>query len=232
MSAPVTVGRLFTLLRDEVQLELVGDDAGLARPVPAPEISSPGLALAGYVKRFPANRLQVFGETEITYLSSLEKAERERILQLFFGFPIPCVFVTKAQHLPGGLTEAAAAAGVPLLRSALKTAEFYRRVKPILEVEFAPSTTLLVVAAALPAIAIASLLPASFAGFGGNQAAAAVIFKALALDPGAATLASLLFFTAALVISSLAGVVCAPLVWHRTPRVHERPITAEKASAE
>jgi HPr kinase/phosphorylase len=31
---------------------------------------------------------------------------------------------------------------VPLLRSALKTAEFYRRVKPILEVEFAPSTTL------------------------------------------------------------------------------------------
>ena len=142
MSAPITVGRLFTLLRDEVQLELVGDDAGLARPVPAPEISSPGLALAGYVKRFPANRLNVFGETEITYLSSLDKAERERILQLFFGFPIPCVFVTKAQHLPGGLTEAAAAAGVPLLRSALKTAEFYRRVKPILEVEFAPSTTL------------------------------------------------------------------------------------------
>jgi len=142
VSAPVTVGRLFTLLRDEAELELIGDDAGLTRTVPVAEISSPGLALAGYVKRFPANRLQVFGETEITYLSSLDQAERDRILQLFFGFPIPCVFITKAQQLPPGLVEAAVASGVPLLRSALKTAEFYRRAKPILEVEFAPSTTL------------------------------------------------------------------------------------------
>jgi HPr kinase/phosphorylase len=142
VSATVTVQRLFTLLRDEVSLELLGDERGLDRPVPVSEISSPGLALAGYVKRFPAHRLQVFGETEITYLTSLDQAERDRVLQLFFGFPIPCVFVTKAQALPTGLAEAAGAAGVPLLRSPLKTAEFYRRVKPILEVEFAPSTTL------------------------------------------------------------------------------------------
>src|SRR5688572_32884633 len=142
VSAPITVGRLYTLLRDEVELELIGDDAGLERPVPGAEISSPGLALAGYVKRFPANRLQVFGETEITYLSSLSQGERDRILQLFFGFPIPCVFVTKAQQLPEGLVEVAAAGGVPLLRSTLKTAEFYRRVKTILEGEFAPSTAL------------------------------------------------------------------------------------------
>ena len=142
MSAPVTVGRLYTVLRDELQLELVGPDTGLDRPVLTSEISSPGLALAGYVKRFPAKRLQVFGETEITYLASLDEAERHRILGLFFGFPVPCVFITKAQEFPSGLAESAAAAGVPLFRSALKTAEFYRHVKPILEVEFAPSTTL------------------------------------------------------------------------------------------
>ena len=142
MSAPVTVGRLFTLLRDELQLEIVGPERGLDRPVLTAEVSSPGLALSGYVQRFPAKRLQVFGETEITYLTSLEEAERLRILELFFGFPIPCVFITKAQELPSGLAPSAAAVGVPLFRSALKTAEFYRRIKPILEVEFAPATTL------------------------------------------------------------------------------------------
>ena len=142
MSAPVTVGRLFTLLRDELQLEMLGPEKGLDRPVVTAEVSSPGLALAGYVKRFPAKRLQVFGETEISYLSSLDEAERLRILELFFGFPVPCVFVTKAQDLPSGLAECAANVGVPLFRSALKTAEFYRRIKPTLEVEFAPSTTL------------------------------------------------------------------------------------------
>ncbi len=142
MNAPITVGRLFTLLREELELELISGEEGLERPVLASEISSPGLALAGYVKRFPANRLQVFGETEISYLSSLTDAERQRILEMFFGFPVPCVFITKAQSLPKGLAEAAASASVPIIRSALKTAEFYRRVKPIIEVEFAPSTTL------------------------------------------------------------------------------------------
>src|SRR5687767_13797993 len=129
VSAPVTVGRLFTLLRDELQLENLGTDRGLDRPVVTPEVSSPGLALAGYVKRFPAKRLQVFGETEISYLASLDEPERFRVLELFFGFPVPCVFVTKAQQLPSGLAENAAKVGIPLFRSALKTAEFYRRIK-------------------------------------------------------------------------------------------------------
>ena len=142
MSTPVTVGRLYNLLRDELQLELLGAESGLDRPVLTAEVSSPGLALAGYVKRFPAKRIQVFGETEISYLASLVEADRRRILELFFGFPVPCVVVTKAQELPSGLAECAANVGVPLFRTALKTAEFYRRIKPTLEVEFAPSTTL------------------------------------------------------------------------------------------
>jgi HPr kinase/phosphorylase len=52
------------------------------------------------------------------------------------------VIVTKGQTLPDGVTETAAASGVALLRTRLKTAEFYRRIKPVLEEEFAPMTTL------------------------------------------------------------------------------------------
>ena len=137
-----TVGRLFERLRDTLQLEQVGGPGGLEREIQTSDVSSPGLALAGYVNRFPAQRLQVLGETEVTYLRSLDDAERRRILELFFSFPLPCVFVTKAQELPPGLGEVADAAGIPILRSALKTNEFYRRIKPVLEEEFAPTTTL------------------------------------------------------------------------------------------
>jgi len=52
------------------------------------------------------------------------------------------VFVTKGQRLPAGLKELANAAGVPLIRTKLKTAEFYRRIKPVLEMEFAPTASL------------------------------------------------------------------------------------------
>jgi HPr kinase/phosphorylase len=98
--------------------------------------------LAGYTSRFVGFRLQVLGETEISYLHSLDDDTRLRILRDFFSFPLPGVFVTKGQDLPPGLAECAADAGVPLLRSALKTNEFYRRIKPWLENEFAPSATL------------------------------------------------------------------------------------------
>jgi len=125
-----------------LQLEDLGEGKGLDREIPGAEISSPGLALAGYVDRFVAERLQVLGETEVTYLASLSRGDRDRILASFFDFPMPAVIVTKGQELPDGLASAAAKTKVPLLRTKLKTAEFYRRVKPVLEGEFAPTVTL------------------------------------------------------------------------------------------
>jgi HPr kinase/phosphorylase len=137
----LTVGRLVERLKDVLRLEQVGD-GGLDRPVTSKDVSSPGLALAGYVNRFPAQRLQVLGETEITYLASLADAERDRILDLYFSFELPCVFVTKAQELPAGFFERARTANIAIFRSPLKTAEFYRIIKPVLEDVFAPSVTL------------------------------------------------------------------------------------------
>jgi HPr kinase/phosphorylase len=138
----VTVGRVLELLRDRLQLEPAGDAVATDRVIESPDVSSPGLVLAGYVSRFPANRLLVLGQTEISYLGSLERGERDRVLALFFSHAVPCVFVTKALPLPEGVLEAAGKAGVPIYCSPLKTAEFYRRIKPVLEAEFAPTVTM------------------------------------------------------------------------------------------
>ncbi|HET7583358.1 MAG TPA: HPr(Ser) kinase/phosphatase [Gemmatimonadaceae bacterium] len=139
---PFTVQRLLELMREPLELEVVGDDSGLARNITSPEISSPGLVLAGYVERFSPDRVQVFGETEITYLNSLPDDQRRHVLQLFFSFEPPCVVVTKGQRVPQEMSEAAERRGVPVLRTTLKTAEFYRRIKPAIAEEFAPTTTL------------------------------------------------------------------------------------------
>jgi HPr kinase/phosphorylase len=138
----LTVADLFERLRDTLQLEQVAGADGLAREVTNPEISTPGLALAGYLDRFSADRVQVLGETEVTYLNSLDPEQRRRNLHGFFSFPIPCAFITKRQTLPPELIEEARASSVPVFRSALKTNEFFRRAKPWLEEEFAPSTTI------------------------------------------------------------------------------------------
>lgn len=138
----ITVGELFERLRAHLVLEDLGSGMGFDRRLESPEISSPGLVLAGFTDRFVPDRLQALGETEIAYLNSLSKAERHRRLGEYFGFKVPAVFVTKGQALPSGLREAATESGVALIRSELKTAEFYRRIKPVLEGEFAPQTTM------------------------------------------------------------------------------------------
>lgn len=142
MSRTLTVRKFIEANGESLSLEDLGDGVGLDSGIPNADISSPGLALAGYVDRFVAERLQVLGETEIKYLSSLHEADRSRILNSFFAFSMPAVVVTKNQDPPDGLREAAARAGIPLLRTRLKTAEFYRRIKPVLEAEFAETTTL------------------------------------------------------------------------------------------
>ncbi len=125
-----------------LQLEPLTGDLGLERLVPDAEVASPGLALAGYTERFAPRRLHVLGETEITYLAALAAEVRRRALEGLFAFDLPCLFVTKGQEVPAELLELARARGVPVIRTKLKTAEFYRRIKPVLEEAFAPRTTL------------------------------------------------------------------------------------------
>jgi HPr kinase/phosphorylase len=86
--------------------------------------------------------MHVFGETEMTYLGTLSAEARRKTLESFFSFDLPCVFVTKGLPVPDEMLELARARGVPVVRSRLKTAEFYRNIKPIVEDAFAPQTTL------------------------------------------------------------------------------------------
>ncbi|MEO7084397.1 MAG: HPr(Ser) kinase/phosphatase [Gemmatimonadaceae bacterium] len=142
MTPKLTAGRLIDNMRDALQLEHITVTGGLDRLIENPDVSSPGLAVAGYVERFPSQRLQVLGETEILYLRSLDPAVRRRHLESFFSFPIPCVFITKGQTPTPDLVELATKAGIALIISQLKTNEFYTRIKPWLEDEFAPTTNL------------------------------------------------------------------------------------------
>jgi HPr kinase/phosphorylase len=141
VTRPLTVGALVARLQRGLPLEQIGA-GGLDRLVTSSDVSSPGLVLAGYVDRFPAQRLQALGETELAYLRSLALTDRERILRMFFGFDLPCVFITKGQELPPGFEQIATEKGIPIFRTPLKTGEFYRRIKPILDDLFAPTTTL------------------------------------------------------------------------------------------
>jgi len=136
------ISQLLERKRETLSLEVVAGAAGLEREITTPEVSSPGLALSGYTDRFVATRVQVLGQTELSYLANLPAADRTAALAYVLGSGIPCVFITKGMDPPPGLEAAADAAGVAVLRTSLKTGDFYRRLQPYLEEEFAPRTSL------------------------------------------------------------------------------------------
>src|SRR5207248_7155512 len=74
-------------------------------------------------------------------LASLDAAARRRALETLFSFDLPCVVISKGQDPPPELVELARARGTAVIRTRLKTAEFYRRLKPFLDEVFAPSTS-------------------------------------------------------------------------------------------
>lgn len=140
--AALTVEELFSGRGEALRLELLTETANLKRVIEEPSISSPGLVLAGFADRFPRGRIQVLGETEMIFLQSLDRDGLLGALTSFFGLEMPAVIVTKGLPVPPLLIEAAGSRGVPVFRSSLKTGEFYRRLQPYLEEQFAPSITL------------------------------------------------------------------------------------------
>lgn len=107
-----------------------------------PDVTSPGLALAGFTARVPEGRMWVFGETEMAYLATVDDAEGESRLDELFSFDIPAVFVSKGQTVPQYFLDAATRHGIPVLLSGVTTKRLYQLIKPFLERSLAPSTTL------------------------------------------------------------------------------------------
>ncbi len=115
---------------------------GLERLAENADVTSPGLALAGFTSRVPEGRMWVFGENEIAYLATIAEDEAVDRLDVLLSFNVPAVFVSKGQDLPDYFLASATRAGVPVLRSSRSTKDLYRIVKPFLERAVAPRTSL------------------------------------------------------------------------------------------
>lgn len=83
----------------------------------------------------------VFGETEMTYLATLDDYVAERRLDELFAFEVPAVFVSKGQDVPDYFLDTATRHHVPVLRSQRSTKDVYALIKPFLELSLAPTTT-------------------------------------------------------------------------------------------
>lgn len=142
MKRQITVEELLRDREESLGLERLTPDTGLDRPITHPDPGSPGLALAGFTERVVVGRVQVFGETEMAYLDSLEPELVEKRLRHLFQNDVPVVFVAKGLEVPRQFLDIALEYEIPVFRSSMGTGLFFQRLNPYLEAALAPTVSL------------------------------------------------------------------------------------------
>ena len=123
----------------DMDLSVIAGAERLANPITTPELNRPGLAFAGFYKVFSHNRIQIVGNTEMSYLRSLSPDARRQRLAEMLRFRIPCFIVTNANSMPADAVDIANQAGVPILSTSLPTTRLVSLLINYLERFFAPT---------------------------------------------------------------------------------------------
>ena len=105
------------------------------------EVNRPGLHMAGYFEFFDAERIQIIGKSEESFLRRFteEKAE-QRLRELFSKKPV-AVVICRNLEVSEIYRKIAEEFGVPLLRTPVSTSEFEAALIAFLNVHLAPRIT-------------------------------------------------------------------------------------------
>jgi HPr kinase/phosphorylase len=137
----ITVERLLAEPRLQPIVRLVAGEDGLSRVINHPRVQKPGLALAGHTHGVVPTRVQILGETEITFLQSLSEAEQAERLKVLFGLGLSLVVLTRGVEPLPALIDAAEANGTPLVVAEPRSSRAIQGIHLVLDGILAPSVT-------------------------------------------------------------------------------------------
>jgi len=129
----ITIQQLLDDANYDLKLELIAGHAGLTRRITSSRIQKPGLALTGFTEHLHPERIQVFGNTEISYLRTLSTDQQATVLAKVFDSNLACIVVTKGLAVPKPLVEGCERTKLSLMRTPLISSAFISQVQSFLE---------------------------------------------------------------------------------------------------
>jgi HPr kinase/phosphorylase len=138
----ITVDKLYIDKKNGWKLELLAGKEGLNNKLSVPDINRCGLALTGYLGYFPAERIQIIGKTELSYLRKTDLKKRKKVLDDIFKYDIPLIIVCNNLAVSKYIIEMEFIALIPLLMTSLKTTRFIIEVTNYLQENLAQKTNM------------------------------------------------------------------------------------------
>jgi HPr kinase/phosphorylase len=134
----ITVGFMFEVTAERFKLRKLNGENGFENVIRDKNLNRPGLALAGYLDLFTFDRVQIIGNTEIRYLSSLQQAQRTQAFTRLLDYKMPCIILTNNNKVHESLLEAAAAKGIPVFGTPFETTKIVYFLADFLDDQFSP----------------------------------------------------------------------------------------------
>ncbi len=132
------VGLFFKENEKRLDLVLVTTREGLRRKITQKNLHRPGLALAGFLELFTFDRVQILGNTEMSYLRNLDDKEKRAKFKKVFEHDIPCLIVTDSNPVPKEMIEEANRKKLAVFKTTYSTTELVHLLSDYLDDKFAP----------------------------------------------------------------------------------------------
>jgi len=140
--ASITIEKFFDSHAEALGLVLQGKRVGFDRPISESAMNRPGLALAGFFSYFAWKRVQVLGNSELSYLRKLPESMRLDRFRRMCDRGIPCIIVARDSMMDAELLAVANNHSIPVFGTSMVTMNFLNAATIRLEHDFAPSVTL------------------------------------------------------------------------------------------
>lgn len=108
------------------------------RYITIPDINRPALQLTGFFEHFSAERLQIIGHVEHTYLAEQDMESNVKIYEKLFAYNIPGIVFCRNLQPDDMLLKKAKEANIPVFMTERATSEFTAEIIRWLSVELAP----------------------------------------------------------------------------------------------
>lgn len=125
---------------EQFGLELISGEEGIHKLITTSDISRPGLELSGYFNFYPAERVQLLGRSESSFIEQMSEHERQERMTLLCNATTPGIVITRDLPVPKELIEASERFSVPVMRTKMKSTRFSSRLTNYLESKLAPTT--------------------------------------------------------------------------------------------
>lgn len=129
MANSVTIQELV----DVSNFNILSGEEFLNKKITSTEIYRPGVELTGYFNFYPSWRIQLMGQTELSFIQRMTPEERLIIMRRMCQKETPCFIVARKLVPPVEMVKACQEAGIPILQAQSKTTRVSSNVTNFLE---------------------------------------------------------------------------------------------------